>query len=291
MKTKTNCEQPKNNKHIGVKESGFTIVELLVVIVVIGILAAITVTTYNGIQGRARDTSRMVDIGSIAEHIELYKVQTGSYPVTTTNVTTDGSSGATTDSNCGVGTQSINWVPDLVPNYIPTLPQSDGVRPYGPGSGCYKYWSNGEDYIISAWLAVESGPHTGAMYRRVGFGNVAWDTGNNYYCNNLYATGGTNESYDAYKYSFTISNITSCDESAPTYDLAEGCDGEGGQIIYGVCVPRDVLDWITANYPAYHIYRVDDDGGEYEIRIEESNTDDDYRFEYDGDWNLVEIDH
>lgn len=38
----------------GRKQTGFTIVELLIVIVVIGILAAITIVAYNGIQERAR---------------------------------------------------------------------------------------------------------------------------------------------------------------------------------------------------------------------------------------------
>lgn len=38
--------------------SGFTIVELLIVIVVIAILAAISVVAYNGIQTRARDAAR-----------------------------------------------------------------------------------------------------------------------------------------------------------------------------------------------------------------------------------------
>ncbi|MDB5165339.1 MAG: Fimbrial protein, partial [Candidatus Saccharibacteria bacterium] len=39
------------------KQRGFTIVELLIVIVVIGILAAITIVAYNGIQNRARVSS------------------------------------------------------------------------------------------------------------------------------------------------------------------------------------------------------------------------------------------
>jgi prepilin-type N-terminal cleavage/methylation domain-containing protein len=44
-------------------KSGFTIVELLIVIVVIGILAAITIVAYNGIQDRANDTSVKSDYG------------------------------------------------------------------------------------------------------------------------------------------------------------------------------------------------------------------------------------
>jgi prepilin-type N-terminal cleavage/methylation domain-containing protein len=43
-----------NQSLVGKKQTGFTIVELLIVIVVIGILAAITIVAYNGIQDRAR---------------------------------------------------------------------------------------------------------------------------------------------------------------------------------------------------------------------------------------------
>lgn len=61
-------------------QKGFTIVELLIVIVVIGILAAITIVAYNGIQSRARDTQRAQDIKTIAKALEIYKIQNGSYP-------------------------------------------------------------------------------------------------------------------------------------------------------------------------------------------------------------------
>jgi prepilin-type N-terminal cleavage/methylation domain-containing protein len=59
--------------------SGFTIVELLVVIVVIAILAAITVVAYNGIQVRARDSQRLQDIKSIEKALRIYLVQNGSF--------------------------------------------------------------------------------------------------------------------------------------------------------------------------------------------------------------------
>jgi prepilin-type N-terminal cleavage/methylation domain-containing protein len=62
------------------KQTGFTIVELLIVIVIIGILAAITIVAYNGIQGRARDTQRVQDMQSIVKALELYKATNGVYP-------------------------------------------------------------------------------------------------------------------------------------------------------------------------------------------------------------------
>lgn len=62
------------------KQTGFTIVELLIVIVIIGILASITIVAYNGIQGRARDTQRVQDMQSIVKALELYKTTNGAYP-------------------------------------------------------------------------------------------------------------------------------------------------------------------------------------------------------------------
>lgn len=59
---------------------GFTIVELLIVIVVIGILAALVVVTYNGIQQKARDTERKTDVNAIHGQLEAYQAQNGKYP-------------------------------------------------------------------------------------------------------------------------------------------------------------------------------------------------------------------
>lgn len=62
------------------KESGFTIVELLIVIVVIGILAALVVTTFSGIQRKARDSERQTDINAVHSQVEAYYAQNGRYP-------------------------------------------------------------------------------------------------------------------------------------------------------------------------------------------------------------------
>lgn len=61
-------------------KTGFTIVELLIVVVIIAILAAITIVAYNSMQARARETSTLADLSSIAKQIELYAATNGSYP-------------------------------------------------------------------------------------------------------------------------------------------------------------------------------------------------------------------
>jgi type II secretion system protein G len=61
--------------------SGFTIVELLIVIVVIGILAAISLVAYTGVQSKARDSRRANDIALITKAIEMYRVDNGGYPL------------------------------------------------------------------------------------------------------------------------------------------------------------------------------------------------------------------
>lgn len=62
------------------KQQGFTIVELLIVIVVIGILAALVITTFTGIQQKARNTERTTDIKAIHGQVEAYYASNGRYP-------------------------------------------------------------------------------------------------------------------------------------------------------------------------------------------------------------------
>lgn len=61
-------------------QTGFTIVELLIVIVVIAILAAITIVAYNGIQNRAADTAVKTDLHNVAKKLALFNVDNGRYP-------------------------------------------------------------------------------------------------------------------------------------------------------------------------------------------------------------------
>ena len=63
--------------------AGFTIVELLIVIVIIGILAAITIVAYNGIQDRAHNTAVQSDLNAFAKKIATESAASGVYPMPT----------------------------------------------------------------------------------------------------------------------------------------------------------------------------------------------------------------
>lgn len=67
----------------GTKEQqhGFTIVELLIVIVVIGILAAITIVAFNGVQSRAKNTSIENTASAYRKTLAAYVAEKGDYPV------------------------------------------------------------------------------------------------------------------------------------------------------------------------------------------------------------------
>lgn len=62
------------------KQSGFTIVELLIVVVIIAILAAITIVAYNGIQNRARGSAALSTASTVQKKAEIAVGVTGSYP-------------------------------------------------------------------------------------------------------------------------------------------------------------------------------------------------------------------
>jgi prepilin-type N-terminal cleavage/methylation domain-containing protein len=62
------------------KSKGFTIVELLIVIVVIGILATLVIVTFTGIQQKARDSKRKTDIAAVQAALESFYSSNNYYP-------------------------------------------------------------------------------------------------------------------------------------------------------------------------------------------------------------------
>jgi len=78
---------------IKTKSQGFTIVELLIVVVVIAILAAITIVSYNGITNRANASSAKSTASSMQKKIELYQADKGRYPISLAEMSTSTDSG------------------------------------------------------------------------------------------------------------------------------------------------------------------------------------------------------
>jgi len=66
-----------HQKHFGV---GFTIVELLIVVVVIAILATITIVSYNGIQQSTRESTVQSDLATAKKQLLMYKAENDTFP-------------------------------------------------------------------------------------------------------------------------------------------------------------------------------------------------------------------
>lgn len=106
------------------KSSGFTIVELLIVIVVIAILAAISIVSYTGIQQRANNTAIISAASQSFNMIQAYIAANGSYPAmtsscitTTTTCQANSSAPTLTGPDAGFTTQmaTMGSLPKEVP--------------------------------------------------------------------------------------------------------------------------------------------------------------------------------
>ena len=126
-------------------QKGFTVVELLIVIVVIGILAALVLNTFAGIQQRARDTERKTDINAIATQLEAYYNTTGesTYPDL-------------------ADLQSQAWVDENLPGLDEGALRAPGQTTISIGAGpasdrnTYGYVSDGEQFTLT-WFNEDEG--------------------------------------------------------------------------------------------------------------------------------------
>lgn len=64
------------------QQRGFTLIEIMVVVVILGILGALVVPNILGRTGEARATAAKSDLSSIANALDLYKLDNYSYPST-----------------------------------------------------------------------------------------------------------------------------------------------------------------------------------------------------------------
>lgn len=125
----------------------FTIVELLIVIVVIGILAAIVIVAYNGVQNRAYISAINADLSQVNKAVNAYHAINGTYP----------STGGSWASQGNVTKNT--FIPGLVPDVVASLPRAEQWS----GTPTFYYRSNGSDYkLLYLYAAAETMPSSAA---------------------------------------------------------------------------------------------------------------------------------
>ncbi|HZQ29664.1 MAG TPA: prepilin-type N-terminal cleavage/methylation domain-containing protein [Patescibacteria group bacterium] len=108
---------------------GFTLVELLIVIAIIGILSTLITANFIGVRQRSRDATRKSNLRQIQSALELYRSDQGSYPTSIPNCTTSLMSPDCTSTT-----------------YMQKVPTDPGTSVY------YTYSSDGTTYTLIACL-------------------------------------------------------------------------------------------------------------------------------------------
>ena len=99
------------------KNKGFTLVELMIVVAILGIMAAIVIPTFQGNVATAKESASKTNLMTIRTQIELYKLQHNGIPPGYAN-------GAGVDVSTLelqlIGTTTVNGIPS--PNTVPSAP-------------------------------------------------------------------------------------------------------------------------------------------------------------------------
>lgn len=142
--------------HYKQRRVGFSLIELLVVISIIGIIATFAYVSFGEARAQSRDDIRKSDVRQLQLAIELYRAQNGEYPDAGCSASA-GDWVASSDfspvpadidiDNC------TNYIDGLVPDYIGELPTEVSANPQNKG---YVYRSDGTDYKIMTYHSVES---------------------------------------------------------------------------------------------------------------------------------------
>jgi len=137
-----------NMRHTQSAGRGFSLVELLVAISIIGILISVVYVSFNAAREQARDDARKTDLKQLQLAVELYRAQNGRYPAAC-NTSWSGQVGSTFACSSG-GEYIVGLTPDFIAS-LPIDPNIGGSRSY-----LYRVDSTGSNYKIMAHDTVES---------------------------------------------------------------------------------------------------------------------------------------
>ena len=133
-----------NIKQLTVNREGFTIIELLAVLAVIGILTTIVVGGYRQTQRRGRDAQRKSDLKQMSQSLEVYLSDHATYPPSSVDGKIMGCPAETTECEWGSGQFS-----DATGNiYFVNLP----AEPSSTQAYFYRAFDSNRKYQIFAWL-------------------------------------------------------------------------------------------------------------------------------------------
>ena len=123
-------------------QRGFTIVELMVVVAIIGILSGIIITSLTGSKAKSRDARRVSDVNQIQLALEQYFDRCGQYPTT---LATTSNNGCPVDPGTS---QPINL--GYYISIIPTPPSNATAYDYANNSSVSTYGPT--DYVLHTQL-------------------------------------------------------------------------------------------------------------------------------------------
>lgn len=120
-------------------QKGFTLIEIMVVIVILGVLAALVVPNIMGRPDEARVTAAQSDIRSISNALDLFKLDNFGYP------TTDQGLDGLVTKPAG-SPEPKNWNPDGYLKKVPKDPWGNEYQYLSPGAhGKFDLYSFGAD--------------------------------------------------------------------------------------------------------------------------------------------------
>lgn len=155
------------------KQIGFTIVELLIVIVIIGILAAITTVAYNGVQQRAKNNQTQQAMAAYVKAMILYSQDKGSYPSPAYYTCLGDEYTSTNKCDASADLSYATTVQALLKPYMNNATPRPALTDVNGRRGGF-YHSNGSTYYIFYMQeGVSSCPVVGGTTRELGDTTVA----------------------------------------------------------------------------------------------------------------------